>query len=143
MKILVPLDGSPTALEAVHHCLALSRQGLRVEVVLANVQEPTHLYEMVLAPDPALIERASAAAGVHALEPGERLLRAAGLPYEREVARGDPAHTLLGIAERFGCEAVVMGSRGAGVGRRALLGSVANELLHACPLPVTIVKPAA
>jgi nucleotide-binding universal stress UspA family protein len=142
MKILIPLDGSSTALQAVHHCLDLSRQGLQVEVVLANVQEPTYLYELVLARDPALLERASAAAGAHALEAGERLLRAAGLPHTHEVATGDPAHTLADIVERHGCDAVVMGSRGAGVGRHALLGSVANKMLHASPVPVTIVKPA-
>ena len=142
MKILIPLDGSHAALEAVRHCMGLARDGLRLTVVLANVQEPTYLYEMVLARDPDLLERASAAAGVHALEPGERLLKAVGIPFEREVASGDPAHTLVDIAERFGCDAIVMGSRGAGGLRKALLGSVANEVLHASPVPVTILKPA-
>ena len=142
MKILIPLDGSDAALEAVHHCIGLVREGLRLSVVLANVQEPTYLYEMVLARDPELLGRASAAAGAHALESGERLLKAVGIAFDREVASGDPAHTLVDIAERFGCDAVVMGSRGSGRLRHALLGSVANEVLHASPVPVTIIKPA-
>lgn len=140
MKVLIPMDGSDAALEAVRHCVGLAREGLRLSVVLANVQEPTHLYEMVLARDPELLARAGAAAGAHALEPGERLLKAVGIPFEREVASGDPAHTLTAIAERFGCDAIVMGSRGSGGLRHALLGSVSNELLHASPVPVTIVK---
>jgi nucleotide-binding universal stress UspA family protein len=141
MKILIPLDGSDAALQAVHHSLALAREGLRFTAVLANVQEPTYLYELVLARDPELLERASAAAGAHALESGERLLMAVGIAFDREIATGDPAHTLIDIAERHGCDAIVLGSRGAGGRRHALLGAVAHEVLHASPLPVTIVRP--
>ena len=142
MKILIPLDGSEAALQAVHHCIALGREGLQFNVVLANVQEPTYLYEMVLAPDPEVLERARAAAGAHALASAERLLKAVGINFDREVATGDPAHTLIDIAERFGCDAIVMGSRGTGGRRHALLGAVAHEVLHAAVLPVTIIKPA-
>ncbi len=140
MKILLPLDGSEPALQAVHHALHLVREGLNAQFVLANVQEPTYLYEMVLAPDAEVLERVSGAAGAHSLEAGEALLRAAGIDFEREVASGDPAHTLVDIVERYGCDAVIMGARGMGRLRRAMLGSVSHEVLHAAPVPVTIVK---
>jgi nucleotide-binding universal stress UspA family protein len=51
MKILVPVDGSEPALDAVRHALRLRRAGLQASFVLATVQEPTFLYEMFLAPD--------------------------------------------------------------------------------------------
>jgi nucleotide-binding universal stress UspA family protein len=140
MKILLPLDGSESALEAVHHALHLVREGLNAQFVLANVQEPTYLYEMVLAPDADVLERVSGAAGAHSLEAGEALLKAAGVEYEREIASGDPAHTLVDIVERYACDAVIMGARGMGRLRRAMLGSVSHEMLHAAPVPVTIVK---
>jgi nucleotide-binding universal stress UspA family protein len=141
MKILLPLDGSDTALQAVRQVITLAGQGLRVEVVLANVQEPAHLYEMVMAPDPLLIERASAQAGAHALAAGQDLLRQAGLVFECEVATGDPAHTLVDIVERFACDMVVMAARDKGSLRSALLGSVAHEVLHAAQVPVLLIKP--
>ena len=140
MKILLPVDGSEPALEAVRHALTLVREGLRAEFVLANVQEPTYLYEMVLAPDAEVLERVSGAAGAHSLEAAEALLKAAGLEYEREVASGDPAHTLADIIERYACDAVIMGARGMGRLRRAMLGSVSHEMLHSALVPVTIVK---
>jgi nucleotide-binding universal stress UspA family protein len=140
MKILLPLDGSEPALEAVRHAVHLVRDGLRAEFVLANVQEPTYLYELVLAPDADVLERASGAAGAHALEAGAALLTEAGIAFERELATGDPAHTLVEIVERHGCDAVIMGARGQGRLRRALLGSVSHEVLHAAAVPVTIVK---
>ena len=115
-------------------------QGLRASLVLANVQEPATLYEMLLAHDPEVIERVSAEAGLHLLEPARALAREAGVEHEIEVARGDPAHTLVDIVENFGCDMVVMGSRGMGTLRSALLGSVAHEVLHAAPVPVLVVK---
>ena len=142
MKILLPLDGSEVSLQAVRQVIRLVRQGLQAEVVLANVQEPAHLYEMVMAADPALIARASAQAGAKALKAGEALLRHAGIPYATEVAVGDPAHTLIDIVERFACDMVVMGARDKGSLRSALLGSVSNEVLHASGVPVMIVKAA-
>lgn len=142
MKILLPVDGSPVALEAVRYAVRLARDGLRISAVLANVQEPASLYEMVVAHDVEVIDRISAEAGAHMLAPAEALLKQAGIPYECEVAKGDPAHTLIDIVERFGCELVIMGARGQGTLRSALLGSVSHEVLYAAGVPVMIVKSA-
>jgi nucleotide-binding universal stress UspA family protein len=142
MKILVPVDGSEPALQAVQHALHLKRCGLQARFVLATVQEPTYVYEMVLAPDAEVLERVTGAVGGRALEAAEALFRQAGVEFEREIGSGDPAQTLLEIAGRFGCEAIIMGARGWGVLRSALLGSVSQAVLHASGLPVTIVKQA-
>ena len=140
MLILLPVDGSELALDAVHHALRLLREGLRASFVLANVQEPTYLYEMVLAPDAALLETASFDAAVHALAGAEALLQQAGARYEREIAHGEPGNTLLDIAERFACDAIIIGSRGAGSLRSALLGTVSQTVLQEATVPVTVVK---
>ena len=140
MKILLPVDGSEVSLEAVRFAIRLAKDGLQTSVVLANVQEPSSLYEMVVVQDPEALQRASAAAGVHTLEAARVLLVDAGIEVEREVASGDPAHTIVDIVERFGCDMVVMGASGTSSLRSALLGSVSNEVLHAAGVPVMIVK---
>ncbi|HOM12569.1 MAG TPA: universal stress protein [Rubrivivax sp.] len=140
MKILVAVDGSAAALQALREALRLIGEGLHASLVLANVQEPATLYEMLLAHDADVIEQVSADAGLHLLEPARALARQAGVEHEIEVARGDPAHTLIDIAENFGCALVVMGARGMGTLRSALLGSVSHEVLHAAPMPVMVVK---
>ncbi|MEO8545732.1 MAG: universal stress protein [Betaproteobacteria bacterium] len=140
MKILLPVDGSELSLKAVRTALAMRQQGLSTELVLANVQEPANLYEMMTAPDPEVLERVSQEAGIDILAPAEGLLKEAGVEYEREVAGGDPAHTIVDIAERYRCELIVMGARGNGALRSALLGSVSSEVLHAASMPVMIVK---
>ncbi|TXT39856.1 MAG: hypothetical protein FD135_1865 [Comamonadaceae bacterium] len=140
MKILLPFDGSAAALDAVRFAIRMASDGLNTQVVLANVQEPASLYELVVAHDPQVIKQASAAAGAHILQAAQQLLDAAGLPYETEVASGDPAHTLVDILENYGCDLVVMGASGTSALRSALLGSVSNEVLHAAGVPVMIVK---
>lgn len=139
IRILVPVDGSPLALQAVHHVLRLRRSGLQASVVLANVQEPTHVYEMVLARDPDLLDRASNAAGQAALKPARALLHAAGVTHEAEVVHGDPAQGIVDAAQRHGCDVIVMGARGVGGLRGALLGSVSGSVLERSPMPVTLV----
>jgi nucleotide-binding universal stress UspA family protein len=140
VKILLPVDGSESSIEAVQFAIRLVRSGLRATFVLANVQEPTYLYEMVLAPDAEVLERISGAAGSHSLEAAQALLQSAGVTFEREVASGDPGHVLVDVIERYQCDAVVMGARGMGALRHALLGSVSQAVLHSSPVPVTIVQ---
>lgn len=142
MKILLPVDGSDVSLEAVRFVVRLAREGLQADVVLANVQEPASLYEMVVAHDAEVIEHVSAEAGAHALESAQALLGQAGIRFESEVTTGDPAHSIIDIVERFGCDLVVMGAHGRGDLRSALLGSVSHGVLHAAGVPVMIVKPA-
>jgi nucleotide-binding universal stress UspA family protein len=142
MKILLPVDGSPVSLEAVRFAIQLAQAGLQTSVVLANVQEPATLYELVVAHDPDVIEQVSAAAGVHTLKAAQDLLTQAGIEFQSEVGSGDPAHTIVDILERFECDLVVMGASGTSTLRSALLGSVSNEVLHAAGVPVMIVKAA-
>ncbi len=140
MKILVPVDGSEPALDAVRHALSLRREGLQASFVLAIVQEPVYTYELMLPPDAEVLERVTGAVGARALERAELLFDVAQCPFEREIGSGEPAPTLLEIAARYGCELIVMGARGRGALRSALLGSVSQAVLQASPLPVTIVK---
>ncbi|MEK0096915.1 universal stress protein [Streptomyces sp. NPDC056002] len=62
----------------------------------------------------------------------------ADLVHERLV-RGNAAEVLVDAAE--GAEMLVVGSRGHGGFRRALLGSVSQQVAHHAPCPVTIIRP--
>jgi len=140
MKILIPVDGSEPALEAVRHALHLLHTGLKASFVLVTVQEPVYLYEMVLPPDAEVLERVTGAVGGKALAGAEALFNAAGVPYEREIASGEPAPALIDTARRHGCDAIIMGARGRGALRSALLGSVSQRVVQEAAVPVTIVK---
>ncbi len=148
MKILIAVDGSADALHAVQHALALVQRGLAASLVLANVQEPASLYEMVVVHDADSIEDLRRRAGADLLAPAEALLQAAGVPFESEVAGGDPQHLLVELAENYGCHAIVLGARGdvssdfhsTGFGVSTSLGGVAQAVLAHSPVPVTVVR---
>ena len=130
MKLLIGVDGSEGSLCAVRHALTLAAAGLDAGVVLANVQEPASLYEVVTAHDPDVIREVRGAAGADLLAPAEALLNAAGLSFESEVTGGDPANLIVEMAENYGCDAIVLGGTGA----------VAQAVLAGTTLPVTLVR---
>lgn len=140
MKTLLPIDGSEGALEALRHALGLVRAGLPVSFVLANVQEPASLYEMVTAHDRDVIEEVSARAAAHSLAPAQALLSAQGIEFETEIAHGDPGQLLVEMAQELGCEAVVIGARGHDIAETGALGSVADYVVRHAPMAVTVVK---
>jgi nucleotide-binding universal stress UspA family protein len=139
LKILIPVDGSKASLLAVHHALRLVGAGLKARFVVANVQEPANLYELVVAHDPQVLQRVSDAAGRDLVRPAVALFSAAGLQVESAVASGDPAPMLAEILESHACDAVIMSARGGGL-RAAVLGSVSQEMVQRAAVPVTLVK---
>lgn len=138
MKVLIAVDGSKDSLAAVQRALQLLHGGLRASFVLANVQAPASLYEVVVAHDAQVIEDVRSAAAVETLAGAEALMRAAGAAFESEAIVGDPGHGLLEICARFECELIVIGAQESGSGSR--VGSVANAVLHAAEVPVMVVR---
>lgn len=130
IRTLLPIDGNPLALEAVRHALVLRAQGLDFTAVLLNVQEPPHLYEVVLAPDAQVIEDASHEAGEHALLAAQALLDAAGVAHESLVVTGDAAQQMVEQADLQGCDLIVMST---------LKDSVSHRVVRHSRIPVMLV----
>ena len=140
IKVLVAIDGSQASLEAARHALRLHLLGLQCTFVLVTVQERIYNFELILAPGAGVLERLTGAVGERALAQARLLFDEAGVSYETEIGAGEPAPTLLVIAARFGCEFIVMGARGHGALRGALLGSVSQAVLHTSLMPIVIVR---
>ena len=139
MKLLVPIDGSELALQALQHAIALARAGLELELVLVNVQEPASAYELLTLHDPEALAEVAVGAGRDLMAPAVQLADIAGLPYAETVVVGDVVPALLELIEEEGCDAVIMGSHGMSLVRSAL-GSVSRGMLEQAPVPVTFVK---
>jgi nucleotide-binding universal stress UspA family protein len=64
-----------------------------------------------------------------------------GRPYEVVVVTGQPSTMILRVAQMRDADLIVMGTHGRRGWRRALLGSVAEAVLHATAVPVLTVGP--
>lgn len=140
LRIMIAVDGSELALDAVRHGLMLMRRGgLQATLVLGHVQEEASLMELATR-GADMVAAASVEAGQDLLASAVAMADAAGVPYETEIGLGSPAATLVDMVERCGCDALIVGARGMGGLRGAWLGSVSQNLVHHCPVPVTVVK---
>lgn len=54
--------------------------------------------------------------------------------------RGDPGEAIVHVAEKDSCDLIITGSRGMGVIRRTILGSVSDYVLHHAHCPVLICR---
>ena len=62
--------------------------------------------------------------------------RLSTIEYEREIAAGPAGPAILRAAELRRADEIIVGSRGHG---RALLGSVAHNVIHRAQCPVTVI----
>lgn len=141
MKILLPVDGSEHALRAARHVAAM-REYLAgpPTVLLLNVQPPvaSGLVRRFLSQE--ALDGYYREESQGALEPAQAVLAAAGVQVESHVVVGEVAATVAEFANSHGCDQIVMGTRGLGGVKGALLGSVASEVLHLTDRPVLLVK---
>jgi len=140
LTLAIAVDGSETALQAVRQGIALVRGGLNARLALLHVQEPATLLELATQ-DSDLIAGAAMDAGEDLLAAAEALVQAAQVPFTSEIALGEPATVLLDLAESLNATMLIIGARGLGTLRRALMGSVSQAVLNRANLPVLIVKP--
>jgi K+-sensing histidine kinase KdpD len=128
-RILVPFDGSPSAIRAIQHVTALARAGHQGEVFIVNVQTaPSDA-------DPESVERT----GTGVLAQANEIL-AQTIPHTTRVLRGKPAEVILAAVQRYDIDLIVMGSSGLGSLASVLLGSVATRVVQQSAVPVTLVK---
>lgn len=135
--ILLPIDGSPSALRAAKFCAEVAR-AFGADVVLLNVQPAIEDWQTRgLGHDAALAHLNDRAK--EALNEAGRLLLAEGVSYATVVEFGDAAEVIAGVAKDRACSHIVMGTRGQSGVKGMLMGSVGVKVLHLAEIPVTFV----
>lgn len=142
-KILVPLDGSPTADRGFEEAVALAR-ALNSALVLVHVIDTVPVtYEMVTVATWQEVAAAMRKSGQELLDNARTRAIEQGIATDTRLveARAERvADTLVAEAGSAGCDLIVMGTHGRrGIGH-ALLGSDAERVLRISPLPVLLVR---
>ncbi|WP_455630604.1 universal stress protein [Megamonas sp.] len=135
-RILVPIDSSEIAERAMQEAIKVNRFG-EAEVHVLYVADINKLAINAYLSGNILLEIGKA---------GERILNAAleKFPESMKVVKvyrtGDPAETITEYAKEIDADLIIMGSRGLGLVRGVLLGSVSKYVLEHTKCPVLIVK---
>jgi len=155
-RILVPLDGSPTAAKALEQAEALAEK-LGSTLILARVVHT--LGDLSQTATPSLGSQAATSQDVIATTESASehaqarsyianlsdALAKRGLAVETHVGEGVPAEQILATAKAAKAGLIVMTAYGAGGAhtraQKAVFGGVADEVLRQSHIPVLLIRP--
>jgi nucleotide-binding universal stress UspA family protein len=146
VRILIGVDGSEEALAAASRAVEVLAPDATVHLIcvaerpaivdagmesgfaggIATPQEVDAAWSNVINEATAVLRRTAGTLGTATVE--------------THVERGEPGTVLCERADALGVDVVVVGSRGRGAIRRALLGSVSTYVVHNAPCPVLVVR---
>ena len=150
-RILVPLDGSAFAEQALCHAETIATPG-QTEIHLLSVAPlledqalavvdlyPVYVYRDYLVDQSQEMERVQQELEGY-LEQIARQLKTAGHLARVAIRYGQPAEEIIAYAQETGCDLIAMSTHGrSGVGRW-VYGSVADKILRGSQIPVLLVR---
>jgi nucleotide-binding universal stress UspA family protein len=141
MKVLIPVDGSPSSERAVEHVIA-STAWLKEapQVFLLNVQWKLASGNVKLFISQETINDYYREQGMAALAAARAKLDAAGIPYTYHISIGTPAEAIVQYAQEQHIDQITMGAHGEDTLTTLLLGSVVSKVLHLADMPVLLIK---
>jgi nucleotide-binding universal stress UspA family protein len=135
--IVVGTDGSPSAEAAVKKVIELANGKGTVHLVCAYPgRTALERIGMTAKTDPVDLRGVAS----DLLARAEMRLSEAGFSVEKYAREGDPAHTIIEVAEETGADLIVVGAHGTAGDRRFHIGSVPGKLTHHAPTSLLIVR---
>ena len=150
-RIVVPLDGSRLSTQAIPYATEVGKR-FGAEIILVRVISPSGL-----APVP-VVQGADNSNSTDIIQKEEindvddaayakrylinwtQSIKSQGVKVSYEVLVGNPAKAIMQLSEAQQASLIVMMSHGKGAFRRAIMGSVADEILRHSSIPVLIVR---
>lgn len=140
MKILVPVDGSENSMRAVSYALNMAKAHANMEITLLTV---ACWYSNYNAETILTLNEINEECQKHfslKLEDAKKVFTDRGVSVNAVLMQGDPASVIIHYVEENGIDKVIIGSRGLGLLKAAMLGSVTYKVLHNVNVPVTVIK---
>ncbi len=135
-KMLVPIDGSPPAIAALEHAVALAEECTSARVEVLHVEAPDEFEVGSMSPSSPKAREEALRAMDAAVEAARARL---GDRFERQTVQGDPIRRIVEIASDGDYQLIVMGPHGRGGRRPTMLGSVAEAVVRRADQPVLLV----
>lgn len=136
MKIVVAIDASRFS-EAAVKTLAARGSARDTEVLVLHVVQPTECLGYSIPESKQKRRKAEELVGR-----AKKILCAAGFRVNTEVLVGEPSTTIVGLAQEWDADLIVVGSHGRTGLRRFFLGSVSDAVVRRARCSVEIVRSA-
>jgi nucleotide-binding universal stress UspA family protein len=139
--ILVAIDGSEAALRALEFAARQVAAVRDTRLHVLYVRLPLRVYGEIEVYAGEERMRGMAVEEAEAVLEAARRHLAGNVPgVDFEQLEGDPAETIVRRATEIGCESIVMGTHGRGRLASAVIGSVAQRVVHLSSVPVTLTR---
>ena len=141
MKLLIAIDGSETALRALHYVVDhpdFFGDNAELLLVFVHLPVPSSRVKAIVGND--VIEQYYKDESEEALGPTRELLAGKAYRVTERPLIGQPAAEIIATAQGNGCDLVVMGTQGRSAFGNLIMGSVAMRVIANSTVPVLSIK---
>jgi nucleotide-binding universal stress UspA family protein len=141
MKILLPVDGSKSSLNAAKYVVKLAKDlRSKCSVTLISVHDDIGLGHVKQFVANSVIDDYLREVSEKELKGAQKTLDAAGIKHSMVIKRGNIANEIIAIANKEKFDLIVMGSKGRSGFVDAVMGSVAQRVSNTAKQPVLLIK---
>lgn len=138
-KILVPVDGSDSSINALNKAIQWAQKSNWTLHVL-TVQPPLLMGNPALYVAAETMDQYYQEAGTETLNLVKSALDDSGVTYTTAIKTGPVAQEIAAYAEEHKVDQIIMGTRGLGSMTGLLLGSITTKVLTLVHVPITLIK---
>ena len=141
MKILLPVDGSKSALNAAKYVAKLTKQlSSKCTVTLISVHDDIGLGHVKQFVANSVIDDYLREVSEKELKGAQKVLDTAGEKHSMVIKRGNIANEIVALANKEKFDLIVMGSKGRSGIVDAIMGSVAQRVGNTAKQAVLLIK---
>ena len=141
MKLLIAIDGSETALRALHYVVDhpdFFGDNAELLLVFVHLPVPSSRVKAIVGND--VIEQYYKDESEEALGPTRALLAGKVYRVTERLIVGQPAAEIIATAQGNGCDLIVMGTQGRSAFGNLIMGSVAMRVIANSTVPVLSIR---
>lgn len=141
MKVLLPVDGSKSSLNAAKYIAKMAKNSRSpVSVTLVSVHDDIGLGHVKQFVAKSVIDEYLRELSEKELKAAQKVLDAAGVKHNMAIKRGHIAEEIISLANKDKVDMIVMGAKGRSGFMDVLMGSVAQCISSSAKQPVLLIK---
>lgn len=141
MKVLLPIDGSKSSLNAAKYVAKMAKNSRSPTIVtLINVHDDSGLGYVKKFIDKSVVDDYLRELSEKELKAAQKVLDMARVKHNMVIKRGHVADEIMALANKDKVDLIVMGAKGRSGFFDILMGSVAQRISSSAKQPVLLIK---